>query len=159
MDYSPPSSSVHGIFHRRILECGLFPNQESNPHLLHWQAFFFFYHWATWEALLKTVIPYTPLRGIWSVNITCYLILKPGFKSWLCHFLKNNLTDWLRLCWVFIASGGFSLVLVSRGYSWLWYAGFSMRWLLLLWSTGSRHSDFSSCSSRALEVGSRAQAQ
>ena len=33
---------------------------------------------------------------------------------------------------------GFSLVAVSRGYSSLLCAGFSLRWLLLLWSTGSR---------------------
>ena len=29
---------------------GYFPNQGSNPCLLHWQVdFFFFYHWATWK--------------------------------------------------------------------------------------------------------------
>ena len=34
---------------------------------------------------------------------------------------------------------GFSLVAVSRGCSLLlWDAGFSLEWLLLLWSTGSR---------------------
>ena len=39
----------------------------------------------------------------------------------------------------------FSLVAASRGYSLLWCTGFSWRWLLLLWSTGSRHAGFSSC--------------
>ena len=29
--------------------------------------------------------------------------------------------------------------------------GFSLRWLLLLWSTGSRHTGFSSCGTRTLE--------
>ena len=46
MDYSPPGSLVHGIFQARILEWvaisssreGIFPTQESNLHLLHWQA-------------------------------------------------------------------------------------------------------------------------
>ena len=33
---------------------------------------------------------------------------------------------------------GFSLVVVSGGYSSLWYAGFSFWWLLLLQSMGSR---------------------
>ena len=33
---------------------------------------------------------------------------------------------------------GLSLAAVSWGYSSLWCAGFSLRWLLLLWSTGSR---------------------
>ena len=46
---------------------------------------------------------------------------------------------------VFIAVHGLSLVAVSGGYSLLWCAGFSLQWLLLLWSTGSRHVGFSSC--------------
>ena len=46
---------------------------------------------------------------------------------------------------------GFSLVVASGGYSWLWCTGFSSRWLLLLRSTGSRLVGFSSCGSRALE--------
>ena len=43
------------------------------------------------------------------------------------------------LRWVFVAVRGFSLVVVSGGYSSLQCMGFSLRWLLLLWSTGSRH--------------------
>ena len=43
---------------------------------------------------------------------------------------------WLR--WVFVAARGLSLVVVSRGYSSLRCAGFSLWWLLLLLSTGSR---------------------
>ena len=54
---------------------------------------------------------------------------------------------WLR--WVFIAVCGLSLVAVSGGYSSLWCVGFSLRWLLLLRSTGCRHTGFSSCSTRA----------
>ena len=49
------------------------------------------------------------------------------------------------LCWVFVAAHGLSLVAVSGGYSSLWCAGFSLRWLLLLRSMGSRHTGFSSC--------------
>ena len=56
---------------------------------------------------------------------------------------------WLR--WVFIAARRLSLVAASRGYSSLRCAGFSLRWLLLLRSTGSRCTGFSSCGSRALE--------
>ena len=48
---------------------------------------------------------------------------------------------WLR--WV---ARGLSLVAVSGGYSSLRCTGFSLRWLLLVWSAG-----FSSCGSRALE--------
>ena len=39
----------------------------------------------------------------------------------------------------------FSLVAVSGGYSLLRCMGFSLGWLLLLWSTGSRLTGFSSC--------------
>ena len=53
------------------------------------------------------------------------------------------------LCWVFVAAHEFSLVAASGGYSSLWCAGFSLWWLLLLWSTGSRHVGFSSCGTRA----------
>ena len=57
---------------------------------------------------------------------------------------------------------GFSLVAASRGYSSLWCTGFSLQWLLLLQSTGSRCTGFSSCGTRAQQlwlVGSRVQAQ
>ena len=55
-----------------------------------------------------------------------------------------------------------SLVAVSEGYSSFWCAGFSLRWLLLFRSTGSRCTGFSSCGTRGQQlwlVGSRAQAQ
>ena len=55
------------------------------------------------------------------------------------------------LYWVFVAACGLSLVAENGGYSSLWCAGFSLRWLLLLRSTGSRHAGVSSCGSRALE--------
>ena len=50
---------------------------------------------------------------------------------------------WLR--WFFVAMLRLSLVVASRGYSSLWCAGFSLWWLLLLWSMGSRRVGFSSC--------------
>ena len=42
------------------------------------------------------------------------------------------------LCWLFLAFCGLSLVAVSRVYSLLQSMGFSLWWLLLFWSTGSR---------------------
>ena len=54
---------------------------------------------------------------------------------------------WLR--WVFVAARGLSLVAASGGYSSLRCVGFSLQWLLLLQSTGSRHEGFSSCGVRA----------
>ena len=65
-------------------------------------------------------------------------------------FLKNKFI-YIRLRWVFTAERGFSLVAVSGGYSLLRCAGFSLQWLLLLQSTGSRCLGFSSCGTRALE--------
>ena len=57
---------------------------------------------------------------------------------------------WLR--WVFIAALGLPLVVASRGYSLLRCAGFSLRWLLLLRSMGSRRAGFIRCGSRASVV-------
>ena len=53
------------------------------------------------------------------------------------------------LCCVFVAAHGLALVAASRGYSLLWCTGFSLRWLLLLWSTSSRHSSFGSYGTQA----------
>ena len=44
---------------------------------------------------------------------------------------------------------GFSLVAASGGYSSLQCVGFSLQWLLLLQSMGSRCTGFRSCSRRA----------
>ena len=67
---------------------------------------------------------------------------------------------WLH--WIFVAQHGLSLVVASGCYSSLRCSGFSLRWLLLLQSTGSRHPSFSSCSTWAQQLwlaGCRAQAQ
>ena len=62
----------------------------------------------------------------------------PAGCASLFFFLKGlYLFIWLR--WVFIAAHGLSLVVVSGGYSSLRCTGFSLQWLLLLQSTGSRH--------------------
>ena len=73
----------------------------------------------------------------------------------MCFFFS-----WLRR--VFVTARGLSLVAASGGYSLLRCEGFSLQWLLLLWSTGSRHTGFSSCSTWAQQLrlaGSRVQAQ
>ena len=72
-----------------------------------------------------------------------------GLPFSLSLFLKNLFIYWLR--WVSVAMHGLSLVAASGGYSSLWRVGFSLRWLLLLQSTGSRHAGFSRCGSWALE--------
>ena len=72
------------------------------------------------------------------------------------QFLKHFIYFWL--LWVFVAVRGLSLVAASGGSSSMWCAGFSLQWLLLLQSTGSRRvgsvvaaRGLSSCGSRALE--------
>ena len=65
------------------------------------------------------------------------------------YFLNLFLFIYFWLRWAFVATHGLSLVAVSGGYSSLWCVGFSLRWLLLLRSTGSRHTGFSSCGTRA----------
>ena len=77
-------------------------------------------------------------------------------------FFSLNLFIYFWLRCVFVAACGLSLVAASGGCSLLQCAGFSLRWLLLLRSTGSRHAGFSSCGMWAQQLwlaGSRAQAQ
>ena len=57
---------------------------------------------------------------------------------------------WLR--WVFVAAHGLSLVAVRGSYSLLWCTGFSLRWLLLFQSMGSRCTGFSTCGTRAQQL-------
>ena len=56
---------------------------------------------------------------------------------------------YFRLRWVFVAARGLSLVAASGGYSLLRCVSFSLWWLLMLRSSGSRRTGFSSCGSRA----------
>ena len=87
-------------------------------------------------------LPYTFLCGQPSVFVLHRVFLFYIFIYLFIYF-------WLR--WVFIAVHRLSLVVASGGYSSLQCAGFSLQWLLLLRSMGSRCADFSSCGSRALE--------
>ena len=66
-----------------------------------------------------------------------------GFQVQLLLKKFRGFFFWPR--WVFVAARGLSLVAASRRYSSLPCAGFSLRWLLLLRSTGSRCTGFSSC--------------
>ena len=64
------------------------------------------------------------------------------FLSFFKFIYLSFIYFWLR--WVFVAARRLSLVAVSGGYSLLQCACFSLQWLLLLRSTGSRHAGFSS---------------
>ena len=71
-----------------------------------------------------------------------------GESLFICYnLLILFIYFWLH--WVFAAVFGLSLVVVSGGYSSLRCVGFSLWWLLLLRSTGSRRVVFSSCGMRA----------
>ena len=79
-----------------------------------------------------------------------------------CKLSLHFIYFYFQLHWVSVAACGLSLVAASRGYSSLQCTGFSLRWLLLLRSTGSRRVGFSSCGTWARQFwlsGSRAQAQ
>ena len=82
------------------------------------------------------------------VLIVLVLAFPLGLQS--IFFLKEHLFIYLFwLHWVFVAAHGLSLVATSGGYSPLLCAGFSLWWLLLLRSMGSRRAAFSSCGTRA----------
>ena len=68
-------------------------------------------------------------------------------KIYIYSFIHSFIYLWLH--WVLVAARGLSLVAASGGYSSLWCEGFSLLWLLLLWSKGSRGAGFSSCGTRA----------
>ena len=76
-------------------------------------------------------------------SIVCIYYILLIFLKFIYLFI------YLWLCCIFFAAHGLSLVAVSGGYSALWCMGFSLQWLLLLQSTGSRRAGFSSCGTRA----------
>ena len=89
-----------------------------------------------------------------------YLFIHISFSRLIFFFIFYLFYFWLH--WVFVAARGLSLVASTRGYSSLWFVDFSLWWLLLLRSMGSRHVGFSSCGTWAQYLcltGSRAQAQ
>ena len=81
--------------------------------------------------------------------MNCHQLIWP-LPSFL--FFKIYLFVYFRLRWVFIAACGLPLVAASGGYSLLRCAGFSLRWFLLLRSTGSRCAGFSSCGMQAQQL-------
>ena len=98
------------------------------------------------EAPLRRVLFYHRLQLLLYMLGKCRLIYYSFFL-----FLKN------KFIYLFLAALGLCcctwafLVVASGGYSLLRWSGFSLQWLLLLWSMGSRRMGFSSCGSRALE--------
>ena len=73
-----------------------------------------------------------------------------SFSSFLFFFFFIFILKNFWPHWVFVAVRGLSLVAVSGGYSSLQCKDFSLQWLLLLLSKGSRRTGFSSCGAQAL---------
>ena len=82
-----------------------------------------------------------------AVNATDHLFYFIYLFILIFYFCFNLFYFWLR--WVFGAACGLSPVAASGGYSSLQCAGFSLQWLLLLRSMGSRCAGFRNCGTRA----------
>ena len=123
-----------------------------------YQFCFMFFKTVTW---CIHILDFYILLRVWSFyhyEISLFissntLYLKPAFslfKKFLLEYSFFNKFIYLFLAALGLAAAcGLSLVAVSRVYSSLQCAGFSLWWLLLLWSTGSRHEGFSSCGMQA----------
>ena len=124
------------------------------PHL-----FRAYYYKAVFNEPLKTFISafilvdsLLSLRSPWCfINITFQGI----YMYWFIFINLFYYLFYFWLCWVFVAVRGLSLVTASRDCSSLRWAGFSLQWLLLLLSTGSRHVGFGSCGAWASVVVAR----
>ena len=77
-------------------------------------------------------------RCLWVVgcHFSFFRFMIPVMFVFLNKFIYLSIYFWLP--WVFVAVHGPPLVVASGGYSSLRCAGFSLRWPLLLQSTGSR---------------------
>ena len=93
-----------------------------------------------WELALNNPSCYCPSPMRVPKALLASPLLNSGSPTSLLFF-------WL--CWFFVAARGLSLVAVTGGYSLLWFTGFSLWWLLLLQSMGSRYAGFSSCGAQA----------
>ena len=77
--------------------------------------------------------------SLFFIKHTLFMFLCNKFSIIIFYCFLISLFIYLWLRWVFVAARGLSLVAESGGYSSLQCAGFSLQWLLLLRSTGSRH--------------------
>ena len=106
---------------------------------------------------LKLLILSSTLRRLSSICESLVFTYKDPqhlFQTALFFFNLFILFIYFWQRWVFLVARGLSLVAVRGGYSSLWCAGFSLRWLLLLRSTRASvvvARGLSSCDLQALE--------
>ena len=84
---------------------------------------------------LQVIIIITVVNLYWVIILREVRTVSPRwiFKNfYLFYFI------YFWLLWFFVAVHGLSLIVANAGCSLLWGMGFSLGWLLLLWSTGSR---------------------
>ena len=115
-------------------------------------SYFFFFFWPRRAACgilvpRPGIEPMPPALRAWSLNHWT----ASEVPSQLFFFLINSFILFIYFWrhWVLVAGHRLSLVVASGGYSSSWCTGFSLRWLLLWRSTGSRRTGFSSCGTRA----------
>ena len=111
-----------------------------------WQATF--YIWLFPFHLFEIYFPWLQAAPCSSPLVLPFFNRLPLSFSFLSLFL-SFIYYYFWLHWVFVATRGLPPAVASRGYSSLWCAGFSLRWLLLSQSTGSRYTGFSICGTRA----------
>ena len=96
-------------------------------------------------------LPGSSIHGILQARVLEWGAIAFSPKNWT----QQEISLSLLLCLlIFGCAGssllhGLSLVAVNEGYAEVWCAGFSLPWLLLLQSAGSRCSGFSSCGAQA----------
>ena len=88
---------------------------------------------------------------LWHLGNACFcvpiFVIIAGILFFFNTFIYLFIYLWLHR--VFMAVCGLSLVSVSGRYSSLRCTGFSLCWLLLLWSMDSKCTGFSSCGTQA----------
>ena len=109
--------------------------QVKDKHVGKW-----WYHLLNWGRLREEHVCEGKISGALVLDVFLFLFFKNLFILFILFLAALGL-----VC----SAHGLSLVVASGGYSSLRCTGFSLRWLLLLQSTGSRRVGFSSCGTQA----------
>jgi len=116
IDGSPPGPAVPGILQARTLEWVAISSSNA------WQ----------WKVKVKSLSRVRLLATPWTAAYQAPPSMGFSRQEYWCGVPLRFLSYLFWLCWVF------SLATASQGYSWFQYVGFSLPWLLLFRSTGSR---------------------